>query len=58
MNINAALSLKEQYGPKSHAWQEQQSPHILRFGAMTARVGAFHFIRCLGHITILSTRAF
>jgi hypothetical protein len=31
MTVNPALSLKEQYGPKSQAWQEQQSPHIVRF---------------------------
>jgi hypothetical protein len=31
MNVNPALSLKEQYGPKSRAWQEQQSPPIVRF---------------------------
>jgi hypothetical protein len=30
MNANPALSLKEQFGPKSHAWQEQQSPPIAR----------------------------
>jgi hypothetical protein len=26
MNVNPTPSLKEQYGPKSQAWQEQQSP--------------------------------
>jgi hypothetical protein len=31
MNVNPSLTLKEQYGPKSHAWQEQQSPPIVRF---------------------------
>jgi hypothetical protein len=31
MNANPALTLKEQFGPKSHAWQEQQSPPIVRF---------------------------
>jgi hypothetical protein len=31
MNLNPVLSLKEQYGPKSQAWQEQQSPHTVRF---------------------------
>ena len=31
MNHNPALSLKEQYAPKSEAWQEQQSPPIVRF---------------------------
>jgi hypothetical protein len=31
MNVNPSLSLKEQYGPKSEAWQEQQSPPIVRF---------------------------
>jgi hypothetical protein len=31
MNLNPSLSLKEQYGPKSEAWQEQQSPPIVRF---------------------------
>jgi hypothetical protein len=58
MNINAALSLREQYGPKLHAWQEQQSPHIVRFWCDDGACWAFHFIRCLGHISILSTRAF
>jgi len=31
MNANPALTLREQFGPKSHAWQEQQSPPIVRF---------------------------
>jgi hypothetical protein len=31
MSVNPALSLKEQYGPKSQAWQEQQSPPLVRF---------------------------
>jgi hypothetical protein len=31
MNINPGLTLKEQYGPKSEAWQEQQSAPIVRF---------------------------
>ena len=31
MNVNPSLSLKEQYGPKSEAWQEQQSPPLVRF---------------------------
>jgi hypothetical protein len=31
MNMIPALTLKEQYGPKSEAWQEQQSPAIVRF---------------------------
>jgi hypothetical protein len=31
MNVNPTLSLKEKYGPKSQAWQEQQSPAIVRF---------------------------
>jgi hypothetical protein len=31
MSVNPALSLKEQYGPRSQAWQEQQSPPIVRF---------------------------
>jgi hypothetical protein len=31
MNANPSLSLKEQFGPKSEAWQEQQSPPIVRF---------------------------
>jgi len=31
MSISPTLSLKEQYGPKSEAWQEQQSPPIVRF---------------------------
>jgi hypothetical protein len=31
MNVNPMLSLKEQFGPKSQAWQEQQSPAIVRF---------------------------
>jgi hypothetical protein len=31
MNVNPVLSLKEQYGPKSEAWQEQQSPPMVRF---------------------------
>jgi hypothetical protein len=31
MNVNPLLTLKEQYGPRSDAWQEQQSPAIVRF---------------------------
>ena len=32
MNLNPALSLKDQYGPRSEAWEEQQpSPPIVRF---------------------------
>jgi hypothetical protein len=31
MNINPGLTLKEQYGPKSEAWQEQHSAPIVRF---------------------------
>ena len=31
MTVNAALSLKEQYAPRSEAWQEQASPPIVRF---------------------------
>ncbi|MBV8417958.1 MAG: hypothetical protein JO251_22400 [Verrucomicrobia bacterium] len=31
MNLNPSLTSKEQYGPKSEAWQEQQSPPIVRF---------------------------
>ena len=31
MNVNRSLTLKEQFGPKSQAWQEQQSPPIVRF---------------------------
>jgi hypothetical protein len=31
MNANPALSLKEQYGPKSQAWVEQQFPPIVLF---------------------------
>ena len=31
MNISPTLTLKEQYGPKSEAWQEEQSPPIVRF---------------------------
>lgn len=31
MNLNPALSLKEQYGPRSEAWEEQHSPPIVRF---------------------------
>jgi hypothetical protein len=31
MNINPTRSLKEAFGPKSEAWQEKQSPPIVRF---------------------------
>jgi hypothetical protein len=31
MNVNPALSLKEHYGPKSQARQEQQFSQIVRF---------------------------
>jgi len=31
MNVNPALSLKEQYGPRFETWQEQQSPPVVRF---------------------------
>jgi hypothetical protein len=31
MKLNPALSLKDQYGPRSEAWEEQPSPPIVRF---------------------------
>jgi hypothetical protein len=31
MNVNLALWLKEQYGPRFETWQEQQSPPVVRF---------------------------
>jgi hypothetical protein len=48
MNINPALSLKEQYGPKSHAWQEQQSPHIVRFWCDDGACWGIPFHQVLG----------
>src|SRR6516162_10272044 len=48
MNLNPALSLKEQYGPKSQAWQEQQSPHIVRFWCDDGACWGIPFHQVLG----------
>jgi hypothetical protein len=48
MNVNPALSLKEQYGPKSQAWQEQQCPHIVRFWCDDGACWGIPFHQVLG----------
>jgi hypothetical protein len=48
MNVNPALSLKEQYGPKSQAWEEQQSPHIVRFWCDDGACWGIPFHQVLG----------
>ena len=48
MNVNPALSLKEQYGPKSQAWQEQQSPLIVRFWCDEGACWGIPFHQVLG----------
>ena len=48
MNLNPALSLKEQYGPKSQAWQEQPSPHIVRFWCDDGACWGIPFHQVLG----------
>ena len=48
MNVNPALSLREQYGPKSQAWQEEQSPHIVRFWCDDGACWGIPFHQVLG----------
>ena len=48
MNVNSTLSLKEQCGPKSQAWQEQQSPPIVRFWCDDGICWGFPFYQVSG----------
>jgi hypothetical protein len=42
------LEFNQQYGPKSQAWQEQQSPHIVRFWCDDGACWGIPFHQVLG----------
>ena len=57
MSISPILSLKEQYGPESEAWQEQTAPPIVRFWTDDGICWAIPFSRLPSCSTIRRSRA-
>ena len=57
MNLNPSLTLKEQYGPRSEAWQEHPSPPIVRFWCDAGKLWAIPFFQIAFKHTFFSSGA-